>query len=61
MITFTLKKPLPKGAQLRATSLHAMGRVEYKGAQYNRSGLNYIRDIDKYIRSSILKGWCMIL
>ena len=25
-----------------------MGRVEYKGAQYNRSGLNYIRDIDKY-------------
>ncbi len=48
MITFTLKKPLPKGAQLRATSLHAMGRVEYKGAQYNRSGLNYIRDIDKY-------------
>ncbi len=48
MITFTLNKPLPKGAQLRATSLHAMGRVEYKGAQYNRSGLNYIRDIDKY-------------
>ena len=48
MIAFTLKKPLPKGAQLRATSLHAMGRVENKGAQYNRSGLNYIRDIDKY-------------
>lgn len=48
MITFTLKKPLPKGAQLRATSLHAMGRVEGKSARYNRSGLNYIRDIDKY-------------
>lgn len=48
MITFTLNKPLPKGAQLRATSLHAMGRVEGKSALYNRSGLNYIRDIDKY-------------
>lgn len=48
MITFKLNKALPKGAQLRATSLHAMGRVEGKGVQYNRSGLNYIRDIDRY-------------
>lgn len=43
-VTFTLNKALPDGVQIRATSLHAMGKFGDK--ERNRSGLNYIKGVD---------------
>ncbi len=44
-IKFTLNKPLPVGWEIRATSEHVGDK---NGKAENRSGLNYVKDIDKY-------------
>lgn len=44
VISFKLNKALPKGAQIRATSVHAGNK---DGEAENRSGLNYVKD-NKY-------------
>lgn len=44
-IKFTLNKALPVGWEIRATSEHVGDK---NGKAVNRSGLNYVKDIDKY-------------
>lgn len=59
-ITFKLKKPLPNGAILRATSLHALGNDS--GKQYNKSNKEYDKVVaelkigNSYIRSPFARG-----
>lgn len=60
VLTFTLVKELPQNAKFRATSLHALGKVENDKTKYNKAGQEYGKVSDEWPKRELITvsgGW----